>query len=175
MGQGVRVYQVLVMGETETTRTVKAEEVVREPVAAIVKVGTKPAAAPRSTPASSSAYLRPGATASAVAPEGGTVMSMVATAYTPWDPGCGGIRVIENKLASYGVAEGWGIVAVDPKVIPLGTRLHVEGYGYAVAADVGGAIKGNKIDVCYWTGGERPSMTASDVWGRRTVTVTIVE
>ncbi len=39
------------------------------------------------------------------------------------------------------------VIAVDPRVIPLGTKVYVEGYGYAVAADTGGAIKGYKIDV----------------------------
>ena len=41
------------------------------------------------------------------------------------------------------------VIAVDPSVIPLGTKVYVEGYGYAVAADTGGAIKGHKIDVFF--------------------------
>jgi len=45
-----------------------------------------------------------------------------------------------------------GIIAVDPRVIKIGSRVFVAGYGYAVACDVGGAIKGNIIDVCYWAG-----------------------
>ncbi|MDA8235773.1 MAG: ubiquitin-like domain-containing protein [Clostridia bacterium] len=62
-----------------------------------------------------------------------------------------------------------GIVAVDPDVIPLGTRMYVEGYGDAVAADIGSAIKGNKIDVFMET------ETEAIQWGRRRVTVYIKE
>ncbi len=61
-----------------------------------------------------------------------------------------------------------GIVAVDPRVIPLGTKLYVEGYGYAVAADTGGAIKGNKIDLYY------ESEEAADRYGRKNITVYVL-
>jgi 3D (Asp-Asp-Asp) domain-containing protein/peptidoglycan hydrolase CwlO-like protein len=66
-----------------------------------------------------------------------------------------------------GLPVGIGVVAVDPSVIPLGTRLFVPGYGPAVAADVGSAIKGNSIDL--WM----PSTAAARAWGRRTVTITV--
>ena len=60
-----------------------------------------------------------------------------------------------------------GIVAVDPELIPLGTRLFVPGYGNAVAADVGTAIKGRIIDL--WM----PSDAQARQWGRKTVVITI--
>ncbi len=62
---------------------------------------------------------------------------------------------------------GVGVIAVDPAVIPLGTRVFVPGYGAAVAADVGSAIRGNIIDL--WV----PSTAAAQAWGRRTVTITV--
>ncbi|MBI4733746.1 MAG: 3D domain-containing protein [Rubrobacteridae bacterium] len=61
-----------------------------------------------------------------------------------------------------------GVVAVDPRVIPLGTRLYIEGYGEAIAADTGGAIKGNRIDLCYNTPGE------CFKFGRQTVKVHVL-
>ena len=65
-----------------------------------------------------------------------------------------------------GMPVGQGVVAVDPSVIPLGTRMYVPGYGNGVAADVGGGIKGEIIDL--WM---TPSQCAA--WGRRTVTITV--
>lgn len=70
----------------------------------------------------------------------GTAMHMVATAYTASCAGCSG-RTASGRLA------GHGIVAVDPRVIPLGTRLYIPGYGRAVAGDTGGAIKGRRMDL----------------------------
>ena len=66
-----------------------------------------------------------------------------------------------------GVPVRVGVVAVDPKLIPLGTRLHIPGYGPGLAADVGTAIKGPIIDL--WM----PSTAAARKWGRRTVTITV--
>ena len=66
-----------------------------------------------------------------------------------------------------GLPVGKGIVAVDPTVIPLGTRLYVPGYGPAIAADVGTAIKGAIIDLWF------PTYDQAAAWGRKTVTITI--
>ena len=67
--------------------------------------------------------------------------TMEATAYLPGDGDGRGITAT-------GIKATWGVVAVDPKVIPLGSRVYVPGYGFAIAADTGGAIKGRKIDLC---------------------------
>jgi peptidoglycan DL-endopeptidase CwlO len=66
-----------------------------------------------------------------------------------------------------GVPVAWGVVAVDPAVIPLGTRMFVPGYGEGVAADTGSAVRGAMIDVWF------PSCAEALAWGRRTVTITL--
>ena len=74
-------------------------------------------------------------------------LAMKASAYSAYDPGNGSYTYGGNLLRK-------GLVAVDPAVIPLGTRLYVQGYGYAVADDIGGAIKGNRIDLAFDSHGE---------------------
>lgn len=89
-------------------------------------------------------------------------LTMEATAYDPSPrtigPGATG-RTKNGMIARFGV------VAVDPKVIPLGTLLFVEGYGFAIAADIGGGIRGKEIDLCF---NERSTALA---FGRRMVRV----
>lgn len=68
-------------------------------------------------------------------------ITMEASAYLPSDGGGSGITAT-------GAVARHGIVAVDPRVIPLGTKVFIPGYGIAVAADTGGAIKGQRIDLC---------------------------
>jgi 3D (Asp-Asp-Asp) domain-containing protein len=66
-----------------------------------------------------------------------------------------------------GLPVGWGIVAVDPSVIPLGTKLTIPGYGEGVAADVGTGVHGATIDLWF------PTLAQARAWGRRTVTITL--
>ncbi len=73
---------------------------------------------------------------------------------------------IRGRTAT-GIPTAPGVVAVDPSVIPLGTRLTIPGYGVGIAADTGGAVQGNTIDVWF------PTTEQALAWGRRTVTVTI--
>ena len=68
---------------------------------------------------------------------------------------------------STGLPVGFGVVAVDPSVIPLGTRLTIPGYGEGVAADTGGAVSGSTIDLWF------PTPADALAWGRRTVTITL--
>lgn len=73
---------------------------------------------------------------------------------------------LPGKTAS-GLPVGKGVVAVDPKLIALGTRLFVPGYGRGIAADVGTAIKGRIIDLWF------PANAAARKWGRRTIVITV--
>jgi peptidoglycan DL-endopeptidase CwlO len=86
---------------------------------------------------------------------GATTMTVTATAYT-----------LEGHTAT-GAPVGYGVVAVDPSVIPLGTRMSIPGYGEGVAADTGGAIQGAVIDLWF------PTAADAANWGRRTVTITL--
>ncbi|MEY8319655.1 3D domain-containing protein [Lachnospiraceae bacterium 46-61] len=97
-----------------------------------------------------------------VSAAGSNSLNVVATGYTPGDPGCTGITYTGTKASR-------GTIAVDPKVIPFGTKLYIPGYGYGVAADTGGAIKGNKIDLCYET------RTEALNWGIKNITVYVVK
>jgi 3D (Asp-Asp-Asp) domain-containing protein len=87
-----------------------------------------------------------------------SAMEMLATAYTAECAGCGGMTAIGRRA-------GKGIVAVDPRVIPIGTRLFIPGYGFAVAGDTGGDIVGNRIDLGF------DSWHDAMLFGRRDVKV----
>lgn len=96
----------------------------------------------------------------------GETMTVTATAYTAKCEGCSGVTSTGIDLNANPNKK---VIAVDPNVIPLGTEVHVEGYGNAVAGDVGGAIKGDKIDV------HVPTTDEANQWGVQTVDVTILD
>jgi len=117
-----RVYSgadgVVIRREAVSTRTI------RKPIAEVVEFG-------RSAQLPSRGYF-----------SGRRVVVMSATTYDPYHDGSN-----SHGRTFSGLLGGYGVVAVDPRFIPIGTRLFVEGYGYAIAADTGGAIKGNRIDL----------------------------
>ena len=90
------------------------------------------------------------------------VYTMEATAYLPTDGSSTGITAM-------GIPATYGVVAVDPNVIPLGKHVYIPGYGTAIAADTGGAIRGEKIDLCM------ESYGAAMDFGRRNVTVYVLD
>jgi 3D (Asp-Asp-Asp) domain-containing protein len=87
--------------------------------------------------------------------EGTSTLTVIATGYS-----------LPGQTAT-GLPVGPGVVAVDPSVIPLGTRMTIPGYGEGVAADTGGAVQGYTIDLWF------PTLADALAWGRRTVTITL--
>jgi len=98
-------------------------------------------------------------------PASGRELMVTATAYTAYCAGCSGTTAIGIDLRSNPDQK---VIAVDPNVIPLGSRVWVEGYGEAIAGDTGGAIKGNKIDVFI------PTQNEALKWGRKQVKLKIL-
>jgi 3D (Asp-Asp-Asp) domain-containing protein len=94
-------------------------------------------------------------TAAPSAGQGPRTLTVTSTGYS-----------LRGNTAS-GLPVGPGVVAVDPSVIPLGTRLTIPGYGEAVAADTGSAVQGLTIDLWF------PTLAEALAWGRRTVTITL--
>ncbi|MGM0776273.1 MAG: LysM peptidoglycan-binding domain-containing protein [Bacillota bacterium] len=133
-----------------------------KPVAESNPEPANPAA--ESKPAAEPASEKPAETAKDEASQ--KVLNMEATAYTANCEGCSGITATGINLKENPDQK---VISVDPNVIPLGTKVHVEGYGDAVAGDTGGAIKGNKIDIFM------PSQEDAINFGRKTVKVTILD
>jgi 3D (Asp-Asp-Asp) domain-containing protein len=106
-----------------------------------------------------------GISTTSVSRGGSRTIAMVATGY---DGSYESNYPFYGQPSYIGLPLARGIIATDPNVIPMGTRLYVEGYGEAIAADQGNAIKGNRIDLYFDSHGEAMN------WGMRTVNVTIL-
>lgn len=135
------VYEVVLEDGKEIARKLIEKLVVQKPVQQVVAVGERATVSRGGKPLNFKQVLK-----------------MTATAYTHT-----GNRTCTDIWPSV------GIVAVDPSVIPLGTRLYIDGYGNATALDRGSAIKGNRIDLFFENKAEALK------WGRRTVRVFILE
>ena len=140
-----------------------SEKVVTAPKEKIIEEGTKVTFVSNSrgpeSPKPSSGSSSSGS--SVLTAPAGKTMTMESTAYYTGTITATGTRPKRNP-------GGLSTVAVDPRVIPLGSKLYIDGYGYAVAEDTGGAVKNNIVDVFLNTRQECMN------WGRRNVTVTIV-
>jgi len=145
-GEKQITYRVTFKDGQEIHREAVATKILKHSVPEVVAVGVR-------TTLASRGYL-----------SGRKMIVMSATSYSP-DPSENG----GSSRTSTGLRIGHGIVAVDPNFIPLGTKLYIEGYGYAVAGDTGGAIKGNRIDLGH------DSRGASNRFGTRKVKVYILD
>jgi len=144
-GEKEVTYEVLYRDGVETSRNVTSTKTITEPKNEIVIKGTGQVYASRG--GESINYKEK--------------LNCVATAYS-------GDRTTATGRSSVRNPGGMSTIAVDPSFIPLGSKVYVEGYGYAIAADTGGAIKGNIIDLFLNSSSECWS------WGRRPVTVLVV-
>ncbi|SFG97055.1 3D (Asp-Asp-Asp) domain-containing protein [Priestia megaterium] len=130
--------------------------------------GQATAQAKPSTPATT-APSTPSTSTPAPAQESKSVskeITVEATAYTAYCAGCSGITATGIDLRSNPNRK---VIAVDPRVIPLGSRVYVEGYGEAIAGDTGGAIKGTRVDLFM------ASQSSALNWGRKTVKLQILD
>lgn len=138
----------------EISRKLLSEEKVKESKDHIVAVGTKV-----------SQPVTKVASRGETNESSGKEMYVSSTAYTAGCNGCSGVTATGLDLKAN---PGAKVIAVDPSVIPLGTKVYVEGYGYAVASDTGSAIKGNKIDVFF------SSKSDAYRWGRKQVKIRVL-
>jgi 3D (Asp-Asp-Asp) domain-containing protein len=148
-GRVSKQFEVLLENGKEVSRKLISEQKIAEKQDKVVAVGTKDL----------SLQISRGAE------ESGQEYYVSATAYTAYCNGCSGRTATGLNLRAN---PNMKVIAVDPRVIPLGTKVYVEGYGYAVAADTGGAIKGYKIDLFM------PSNQDCYRWGRKKVKIKIL-
>ncbi|MFJ7733563.1 ubiquitin-like domain-containing protein [Lysinibacillus sp. NPDC097231] len=148
-----RTYEIVKENGQVMAKNLQSEKVIKEPKEQLVAVGTKTVVASAATVSRGSAE-----------PSNGKEFYVTATAYTPYCKGCSGTSATGINLRSGGLK----VIAVDPSVIKLGSKVWVEGYGTAVAGDTGGAIKGNKIDILV------QSETQASNWGIKKVRIKVL-
>lgn len=178
-GTKTTYYKVTYKNGTETDSDSTSEEVTKEPVNRVIARGTKKKATASPSTAKPSSTKSASTSAAAQANDSGKTINgmsyskkitMTATAYTTQPSENGGYTV-----SAMGNSLRRGIVAIDPSVVPLGSKVYVTStdgswvYGTASAEDTGGAIKGNRIDLCMGS-----SMAESDDFGRRSCIVYIL-
>lgn len=159
LGQKEVLTKVIYENGKEISRKIIAETIKKQPVEKIVAMGALSVYTP-------SRGIRIPYT---------TSMRMRATAYmadydsTGKNPGDPDFGITTSGTVAKREEDGYSSVAVDPRVIPLGTKLYIDGYGYAIAEDTGGAIKGNRVDLFFNSNSE------VDNWGVKWVDVYVVK
>ncbi|HEX7065171.1 MAG TPA: ubiquitin-like domain-containing protein [Bacillales bacterium] len=169
-GKIAKTYAVTMENGKEVSRKLIKTKTVKESEDRVVVVGTKvisqPSRGERSSADSSSSGSDSSSSESGESSSASKQFYVSSTAYTANCGGCSGITSTGINLKTHPDAK---VIAVDPDLIPLGTKVWVQGYGYAVAADTGGAINGHKIDVFF------SSRSEAYNWGTRTVLIKILD
>ncbi|MCI4138990.1 ubiquitin-like domain-containing protein [Bacillus vallismortis] len=155
-------FEVVKENGKEVSRELVKEETAEQSKDKVIAVGTKQSS-PKVEKVSASGDSK--TVVSRSNESTGKVMTVSSTAYTASCSGCSGHTATGVNLKNNPNAK---VIAVDPNVIPLGSKVHVEGYGYAIAADTGSAIKGNKIDVFF------PEKSSAYRWGNKTVKIKVL-
>lgn len=153
----VKTYEITKENGEDVNRELIDEEVKQESEKRIVAIGTKEQEQNLTTLSSESSNSND---------DDGKVLHMNASAYTVDCLGCNGSGTTATGI---NLKENPNVVSVDPSVIPLGSKVWVEGYGEAIAGDTGGHIVGNRIDLHF------ESKSKADSFGRKTVKVKILD
>lgn len=176
-GQKKITYEIVKENGKPVVKYMVSEEVTKEPVTEVILIGTKVpepvvAAAEESIIRANSNDLEDSLSnySSDIKVENEPTASkqeliVEATAYTPFCTGCSGTTKMGINVR---LNTNIKVIAVDPTVIPLGSRVWVEGYGFAIAGDIGSDIKNNRIDVLVH------SNTEAFKWGRKQVRLKIL-
>jgi len=158
-GKVERKFEIVKENGKEVSRKLVAETVLSKPQDKVVSVGTRVLVANAGTSKGVGVSRNNGSS-------GGKEFYVTATAYTAHCNGCTGKTATGLDLRAN---PNLKVIAVDPSVIPLGSKVWVEGYGYAVAGDTGGAIKGNRIDL------HVPTKSDAYNFGRRKVKIKVID
>ncbi|RDW15294.1 hypothetical protein CWR48_19930 [Oceanobacillus arenosus] len=163
-GVVVKKYEITTENGIEVSRELVNEEVKEASINRVIAVGTK-------KPQANQGIVTLASTSSSgenlvQTSTGGNTLTMTASAFTSKCDGCSGYTATGIDLSANPHMK---VIAVDPNVIPLGSKVWIEGYGVAVAGDTGGAINGNRIDV------HVPTKADAYSWGVKTVQVKILD
>ncbi|HET7580819.1 MAG TPA: ubiquitin-like domain-containing protein [Bacillales bacterium] len=163
-GQLKKIYAVTMQNGKQVSRKLVDTKKIKASEDRIVAVGTKVYSQP-SRGKSSSRDESSGSGQGSGSSDSAKQFYVSSTAYTADCSGCSGLTSTGLNLKTHPDAK---VIAVDPDVIPLGSKVWVQGYGYAIAADTGGSINGHTIDVFF------PTKSGAYSWGTRTVLVKVL-
>jgi uncharacterized protein YabE (DUF348 family) len=155
-GRVLKKYEIVIENGKEVSRKLVETKTIKESKDRIIAIGTR----------STHTQNRPVQTVSRGQKYAAKEIYVTASAYTAYCQGCSGKTSTGIDLRANPSAK---VIAVDPNIIPLGSKVYVEGYGYAIAADTGSGINGYEIDVFF------PKKSDAFRWGKKRVKVRILQ